>query len=58
MPTHKMHMHIANEVNKYLRLDDDMVMIGSVLPDLTIDKKKVLVGLLILISFYLNIRRI
>ena len=39
MPTHKMHMHIANEVNKYLRLDDDMVMIGSVLPDLTIDKR-------------------
>ncbi len=39
MPTHKMHMSIANEVNKYLKLDEDMVMIGSVLPDLTIDKR-------------------
>ena len=39
MPTHKMHMAIANEVNKYLKLDDDMVMIGSVLPDLTMDKR-------------------
>lgn len=39
MPTHKMHMAIANEVNKYLKLDDDMIMIGSVLPDLTIDKR-------------------
>lgn len=39
MPTHKMHMAIANEVNKYLKLDEDMIMIGSVLPDLTIDKR-------------------
>lgn len=39
MPTHKMHMAIANEVNKYLKLDDDMIMIGSVLPDLTMDKR-------------------
>lgn len=39
MPTHKMHMAIANEVNKVLKLNDDMVMIGSVLPDLTIDKR-------------------
>ena len=39
MPTHKMHMAIANEVNKHLKLDDDMIMIGSVLPDLTIDKR-------------------
>lgn len=39
MPTHKMHMAIANEVNKYLKLDNDMVMIGSVLPDLTMDKR-------------------
>lgn len=39
MPTHKMHMAIANEVNKTLKLDDDMIMIGSVLPDLTIDKR-------------------
>ena len=27
-----------NEVNKTLKLDNDMVMLGSVLPDLTIDK--------------------
>ena len=39
MPTHKMHMAIANKVNKTLKLDNDMVMIGSVLPDLTIDKR-------------------
>ena len=39
MPTHKMHMAIANEVNKYLKLDEDMIMIGSVLPDLTMDKR-------------------
>ena len=39
MPTHKMHMAIANEVNKHLKLDEDMIMIGSVLPDLTIDKR-------------------
>lgn len=32
MPTHKMHMAIANEVNKHLKLDEDMIMIGSVLP--------------------------
>ena len=32
-------MAIANEVNKHLKLDDDMIMIGSVLPDLTIDKR-------------------
>lgn len=39
MPTHKMHMFIASEVNKHLKLDNDKVMIGSVLPDLTIDKR-------------------
>jgi len=39
MPTHKMHMAIANRVNKTLKLDNDMVMIGSVLPDLTVDKR-------------------
>lgn len=32
-------MAIANEVNKHLKLDEDMIMIGSVLPDLTIDKR-------------------
>ena len=39
MPTHKMHMAIANRINEKLKLDSDMVMIGSVLPDLTIDKR-------------------
>lgn len=39
MPTHKMHMAIANRVNETLKLDNDMVMIGSVLPDLTKDKR-------------------
>ena len=38
MPTHKMHMAIANRVNRELKLDNDLIMIGSVLPDLTIDK--------------------
>lgn len=38
MPTHKMHMAIANRVNETLKLDNDMIMIGSILPDLTIDK--------------------
>ena len=32
-------MAIANKVNKTLKLDNDMVMIGSVLPDLTVDKR-------------------
>ena len=39
MPTHKMHMAIANRINRTLKLDNDMIMIGSVLPDLTIDKR-------------------
>ncbi len=39
MPTHKMHMAIANKVNEVFNLDNDMVMIGSVLPDLTVDKR-------------------
>ena len=39
MPTHKMHMAIANKVNETLKLDNDKIMIGSVLPDLTIDKR-------------------
>ena len=39
MPTHKMHMAIAIEVNKYLKLDNDMIMIGSVLPDLIVTKE-------------------
>lgn len=38
MPTHKMHMAIANRVNETLKLDNDSVMLGSILPDITIDK--------------------
>ena len=35
MPAHKMHLSIANDVNKYLKLENDLIMIGSVLPDIT-----------------------
>lgn len=37
MPAHKMHLAIAAELNKYLKLDNDLLMLGSVLPDLTIN---------------------
>lgn len=37
MPSHKIHLSIAQEVNKKLKLDNDSVMIGSVLPDLTVE---------------------
>lgn len=37
MPSHKIHLGIAQEVNKILNLDNDLVMLGSVLPDLTIE---------------------
>ncbi len=37
MPSHKTHLAIAIEVNKYLKFDNDLVMLGSVLPDLTIN---------------------
>lgn len=34
MPSHKIHLTIANEVNKILKLDNDSIMLGSVMPDL------------------------
>lgn len=36
MPSHKIHLGIAQEVNKKLKLDSDAIKLGSVLPDLTI----------------------
>lgn len=39
MPSHKIHIKIAQEINKKLKLDDDSIMLGSVLPDLTIEKE-------------------
>ena len=38
MPSHKIHLSIAQEVNKELKLDNDSIMLGSVLPDLTIER--------------------
>lgn len=38
MPSHKIHMYVAKKVNEKLKLDLDSIMLGSVLPDLTIDK--------------------
>lgn len=38
MPSHKIHMYIAKKVNEKLKLDLDSIMLGSVLPDLTINK--------------------
>ncbi len=37
MPSHKIHLSIAQEVNKKLKLDNDSIMLGSVLLDLTIE---------------------
>lgn len=39
MPSHKTHLSIAIEVNKYLNFDNDLIMLGSVLPDLSINHK-------------------
>lgn len=39
MPSHKIHLAIANEVNKKLKLDNDSIMLGSVLPDLITNKR-------------------
>lgn len=36
MPSHKIHTSIAIEVNKILNKNEDMLKLGSVLPDLTI----------------------
>lgn len=38
MPSHKIHLAIAKKVNEELNLDLDSIMLGSVLPDLTISK--------------------
>lgn len=35
MPSHKIHIKIADEVNKKLKLDRDLYIIGSILPDLS-----------------------
>lgn len=37
MPSHKIHLSIAKEINKKLKLNDDAIILGSVLPDLTIE---------------------
>lgn len=37
MPSHKIHLSIAQEINKKLKLDNDSIMLGSVLPDLSIE---------------------
>lgn len=38
MPSHKIHIKIAQDVNKVLNRDNDSIMLGSVLPDLTLTK--------------------
>lgn len=38
MPSHKIHLAIAKKVNDKLKLDLDSVMLGSVMPDLSIGK--------------------
>lgn len=38
MPSHKIHMAIAKEVNDKLNLDLDSVMLGSIMPDLCIGR--------------------
>lgn len=40
MPSHKIHIKIAQDINKTLKLDNDSIMLGSVLPDLTIKKDR------------------
>lgn len=35
MPSHKIHLGIAQGVNKKLNLDNDSIMLGSILPDIT-----------------------
>lgn len=36
MPAHKTHLAIALEINKLFNFDNDLIMLGSVLPDLTV----------------------
>lgn len=38
MPSHKIHIKIAQDVNKKLKIDKNLLMIGSILPDLYEDK--------------------
>lgn len=38
MPSHKIHLAIAKKVNDKLKLDLDSIMLGSVMPDLSIGK--------------------
>ncbi len=38
MPSHKIHLAIAKKVNEYLKLDQDSIMLGSILPDMSEEK--------------------
>ena len=38
MPTHKIHLAIAKKVNEYLKMDQDSIMLGSILPDISEEK--------------------
>lgn len=42
MPTHKIHLAIAKKVNETLNLDLDSIMLGSVLPDICLEKNHTL----------------
>ncbi len=38
MPSHKIHIKIAQDINKKLKLNNNAIMLGCVLPDLTVTK--------------------
>ena len=38
MPTHKIHLAVANKVNEQLKMDLDSIMLGSVLPDICLEE--------------------
>ena len=38
MPSHKIHLAIAKKVNEHLKLDQDSIMLGSILPDISEEK--------------------
>jgi hypothetical protein len=38
MPMHKTHLAIAKKVNETLKMDEDAIMLGSILPDITKEK--------------------
>lgn len=38
MPTHKIHLAVAKKVNEKLKLDQDQIMLGSILPDVSEEK--------------------